>query len=203
MAARAEETGCPHHPFRYSSREVAMLLLRSSLVCAVVVVAFVACNEDRNSMGPQTPAAPTNLAMTMGTGTSSTLAGRATFVDPGDKDIDVKRRTGDWRFKMDAKPFDIAVQTIVFKPGGQSGWHSHPGPVFIQVVSGTMTFYESTDRQCRPIVRTAGQGYLDVGEYAHIARNETSSPATNVVTYFAPPGAALKIDQPKSEYCAF
>jgi len=180
-----------------------MLLLRSSLICAEVVVAFVACNEDRNSMGPQTPAAPTNLAMTMGTGTSSTLAGRATFVDPGDKDIDVKRRTGDWRFKMDAKPFDIAVQTIVFQPGGQSGWHSHPGPVFIQVVSGTMTFYESTDRQCRPIVRTAGQGYLDVGEYAHIARNETSSPATNVVTYFAPPGAALKIDQPKSEYCAF
>src|SRR5215207_9202280 len=26
-----------------------------------------------------------------------------------------------------------------FQAGGHSGWHSHPGPVFIQVLSGQMT----------------------------------------------------------------
>jgi hypothetical protein len=143
-------------------------------------------------------------SFTLGSGSTSTLLGRATFGDPAGEAFKVKRITGDWQVEVKAKPaFDLAVQTIVFQPGGQSGWHSHPGPVFIQVVSGTMTFYESDDPTCTPIVRTAGQGFLDVGEHAHIARNETSSPAQNVVTYFAPPGAALRIDQPMPGNCPF
>lgn len=97
----------------------------------------------------------------------------------------------------------MATQLITFQPGGHSGWHGHPGPVFITVMSGTMTFYESDDPTCQPIVRTAGQGYLDTGDHAHIARNETSAPAANVVTYFAPPGAALRIDKPSPGNCPF
>jgi hypothetical protein len=143
-------------------------------------------------------------SFTLGSGSASTLLGRATFGDPAGEAFKVKRMTGDWQVELKAKPaFDLAVQSIVFQPGGQSGWHSHPGPVFIQVVSGTMTFYESDDPTCTPIVRTAGQGFLDVGEHAHIARNETSSPAQNVVTYFAPPGVALRIDQPMPGNCPF
>jgi len=68
-------------------------------------------------------------------------------------------------------------------------------------MSGTMTFYESDDPTCSPIVRTAGQGYLDAGEHAHIARNESGATAINVVTYFAPVGAALRIDQPRPGNC--
>jgi quercetin dioxygenase-like cupin family protein len=64
---------------------------------------------------------------------------------------------------------------VLTHPGGHSGWHSHPGPVFIQVVSGTMTF----------------------------ARNETNAPAVNLVTYFAPPGAALRNDEPRPGNCPF
>jgi quercetin dioxygenase-like cupin family protein len=138
---------------------------------------------------------------TSGSGTQSTLVGRATFDDP----ISV-RRVGDDKWKVDikAKPaLDVAVQSIVFQPGAQSGWHSHPGPVFISVVSGTMTFYEGDDPDCEPVVRHAGEGFLDVGDHAHIARNETGEPATNVVTYFAPPGAALRIDQPAPGNCPF
>jgi hypothetical protein len=52
-------------------------------------------------------------------------------------------------------------------------------------------------------VRTAGYGYLDVGEHAHIARNETAAPAQNIVTYFAPSGAALRIDEPRPGNCPF
>jgi hypothetical protein len=143
-------------------------------------------------------------AYTLGSGSASTLLGRATFSDPSEDNFKVKRRTGHWQVEIKAKPaLDIAVQSIVFQPGSQSGWHSHPGPVFIQVVSGTMTFYESNDPKCRPIVRTAGQGYLDVGDHAHIARNETAAPAQNIVTYFAPPGAVLRIDQPNPGNCPF
>jgi len=137
---------------------------------------------------------------TTSTGTTSTLIGRATFEEA----FKVKRGVDEWEVEVEAKPaLDIAVQRIVFQPGGQSGWHSHPGPVFISVVEGTMTFYESHDPDCAPVVRHAGEGFLDVGDHAHIARNETSEPATNVVTYFAPPGAALRIDQPNPGNCPF
>lgn len=141
------------------------------------------------------------VGATPGSGTTSTLIGRATY----DEEIKVKR-TGveDWEVEVEARPaLDIAVQRIVFQPGGQSGWHSHPGPVFISVVEGTMTFYDSDDPECAPIVRHAGQGFVDVGDHAHIARNETSEPAVNVVTYLAPPAAALRIDQPKPAQCPF
>lgn len=141
------------------------------------------------------------VGATTGSGTTSVLIGRATFGDA----FKVKRAgTDDWEVEVEAKPaLDIAVQRIVFQPGGQSGWHSHPGPVFISVVEGTMTFYESNDPNCSPIVRHAGEGFLDVGDHAHIARNETSDPATNVVTYLAPPGAALRIDKPNPGNCPF
>jgi len=139
---------------------------------------------------------------TASSGSASTLLGRATFSQG--ENFKVKRITGDWHVEVKAHPeLDLAVQQIVFQPGGQSGWHSHPGPVFIQVVSGTMTFYESDDPSCTPVVRSAGQGFLDVGEHAHIARNETASAATNVVTYLAPPGAALRIDAPNPGNCPF
>ncbi len=183
-----------------------MLLLRSSCVGALLsALSVAACSDGKNTVGPNardmSPGAP---SYTMGSGSSSSLLGRATFSDPKDQNFNVKRITDDWHMEIKSKPaFDIAVQSIVFQPGGQSGWHSHPGPVFIQVVSGTMTFYMSDDPTCTPIVRSAGQGYLDLGDHAHIARNESSAPAQNVVTYFAPPGAALKIDQPRPGNCSF
>jgi hypothetical protein len=122
---------------------------------------------------------------------SSTLVGRGTYDEfkikremPG-LELDLKARTD----------VDIATQIITFKPGTDSGWHKHPGPVFISVVSGTMTFYDSDDSDCSPVVVTAGHGFVDLGLHAHIARNESGLPATNVVTYFVPVGAPLRIDQ--------
>lgn len=159
---------------------------------------LVACRDSERPA--PTAASPARPQLTLGSGSRSTLLGRATFDGP----FKVKRKTGDWEVDIHAKdPLDVAVQSITFQPGGHSGWHGHPGPVFIQVVSGTMTFYESDDPSCTPIVRTAGQGYLDTGDHAHIARNETAAPATNVVTYFAPSGAALRIDKPNPGNCPF
>jgi hypothetical protein len=133
---------------------------------------------------------------------TSTLLARGTF--PGPFTLTRQATGGAWETTVSAQPgLDVATQAITFQPGGHSGWHTHPGPVFITVVSGTMTFYESDDPSCPAIVRTAGQGYLDTGEHAHLARNETGSPAVNLVTYLAPPGATLRVDQPEPANCAF
>ena len=165
------------------------------VVALALAIPLASCDE------PNLPLAPQSISprFTASSGSVSTVIGRGTFGNP----VSVSRRTGDWKVKVESDPMDVAVQSIVFQAGGQSGWHRHPGPVFILVVEGTMTFYESDDPHCRPIVRSAGQGYLDNGAHAHIARNETQHVATNVVTYFAPPAAALRIDAPKSAYCAF
>ena len=182
-----------------------MLPLRCAPAGALALLTFLACtNTNEPRLGTERNPVPGPPSLTAGSGTTSTLLGRANFGDPADQTFKVKRLTGDWHVEIKAKPtLDLAVQSIVFQPGGQSGWHSHPGPVFIQVVSGTMTFYESDDPACTPIIRTAGQGFLDVGDHAHIARNETRAPAQNVVTYFAPPGAALRIDEPNPGNCPF
>ena len=171
-----------------------LAVIRSAAtLCAGLIALLAACEE---SAPPAGPAHEPHL--TMGTGTQSTLIGRATF-----QPFHVKRKTGGWEVDIKAKDaMDVAVQSITFQPGGQSGWHRHPGPVLIQVATGTMTFYEADDPTCTPIVRTAGEGYLDAG-HGHIARNESGAPALNVVTYFAPPGAVLRIDAPAPGNCAF
>ena len=154
------------------------------------------------------------VSATPGSGTTSTLLGRATF-----EAFDVSRRVKApkdpeerdggrtlWKVKAEAEPaLDIATQTITFAPGGQSGWHTHPGPVFIAVIEGTMTFYEGDDPDCRPMVLHAGQGFVDghTDEHPHIARNETALPAKNLVTYFVPPGAAVRTDAPNPGNCPF
>jgi hypothetical protein len=173
----------------------------SRLPVLLLFLPAIGCSSE-----PAAPAAslPLTPQFTLGSGTTSTLLGRANFGDPTGETFKVKRIFGDWHVEVKAKPtLDLAVQRIVFEPGGQSGWHTHPGPVFIQVITGTMTFYESDDPNCTPIVRSAGQGYLDLGEHAHIARNESGAIAENLVTYFAPPGAPLRIDADAPGNCPF
>lgn len=176
---------------RFALRASTMVLLAAGLA---------GCEQRDLPVAPQSvEGASIAPRYTASSGSVSTLVGRATIDNP----FNVKRKTGDWKVRVDSDPLDVAVQTIVFQPGSQSGWHMHPGPVFILVVQGTMTFYESDDPDCTPIVRTAGQGYLDSGDHAHIARNETGQESRNVVTYFAPPAATLRIDAPAPGNCPF
>jgi hypothetical protein len=167
-------------------------------------LAIVSTACDGTATEPATRAPLSGPQFTASSGSQSTLLGRANFGDPSDQRFKVKRVFGDWEAEVEATPnLDMAVQRIVFQPGGHSGWHRHPGPVFIQVVAGTMTFYESDDPACAPIVRSAGQGYLDEGEHPHIARNESEAPAENIVVYLAPEAAALRIDAADPGHCEF
>jgi quercetin dioxygenase-like cupin family protein len=184
-------------------------LFRGSCIAGLVIAgAVLACADARESdsaAGASGQAlAPTTPSFTLASGSTSTLLGRATFGTPASPEISVQRTTGTWSAKVTAGPqLDVAVQSIVFNPGAQSGWHSHPGPVFIQVVRGRLSFYESHDPSCTPTVKRAGEGFLDVGDHPHLARNETGEPAQTVVTYFAPVGAGLRIDQPRPGNCPF
>jgi quercetin dioxygenase-like cupin family protein len=107
-------------------------------------------------------------------------------------------------FKAEAKSaIDMVVRRHEYAVGATTGWHAHPYPVFITVISGTVTFYSSDDPTCTPTVVSAGQGYVDSGK-GHIGRNESGEPAVDVSVILAPVGAAFRSELPApNPYCGF
>jgi len=100
-------------------------------------------------------------------------------------------------------PIDIIVRQHDYAPGGSTGWHQHPGPIFITVTKGQLTYYEADDPTCTPHVITAGQGFVDTGD-GHIVRNETSQPAQDISVITAPVGGAFRTELPApNPYCGF
>jgi hypothetical protein len=95
---------------------------------------------------------------------------------------------------------DMVVRTFDYAPGSTTGWHIHPGPVFINVVSGAVTFYELDDPTCTPRVVTAGQGYVDTG-HGHIGRNESGLPAKDVTISIVPVGTTQLRQDIQGKYC--
>ena len=88
----------------------------------------------------------------------------------------------------------VFTQTLTIHPGGDTGWHSHPGPVLVTVKSGTFR-YQETD--CSYIDYSAGQTILDPGNgHVHIGRSVGTVDLELSVTYLIPPGVAPRIDAP-------
>jgi Cupin domain len=99
---------------------------------------------------------------------------------------------------------DVYVVDNKLEPGASTGWHSHPGPSLILVVSGTVTNYMGDDPTCTPHVYTAGTGFDDVGgSDVHILRNEGSVPAETIAVQFLPKDAVRRIDKPDPGNCQF
>ena len=163
------------------------------VACATLLIA--ACDAPSRSVEPPKTAA-SQPSQTLGQGSTPTFIGQATYQDM-DK---VKRVTPDWHVELKAKGgLEVVVRSFAYAAGSFTGWHKHPGPVLIQVVEGTVTFFEAND-PCTPIVVSAGQGYLDDGVHGHIGRNLSGAPAKDITIYLAPPGTQvpqLRIDMPE------
>ena len=86
---------------------------------------------------------------------------------------------------------------------GSTGWHAHPGPVFITVVEGTLAFYEYDDPTCTPRIVTAGQGYVDTG-HGHLGLNPTEQPALDISVILAPVAGPFRGELPApNPHCGF
>jgi quercetin dioxygenase-like cupin family protein len=90
---------------------------------------------------------------------------------------------------------DVYVVKNTILPGGHTGWHSHPGPSIISVVSGQATEYRSDDPN--GIVHAAGTAFVDEGgDHAHIMVNEGTTDLVLVAFQVLPLGAPRRIDLP-------
>jgi hypothetical protein len=126
---------------------------------------------------------------------------------------------------------DFVFQTITFQPGGHTGWHSHPGVLFVTVESGAVTRYEqrepgerndddddgggdddrvtvesgAVENNCERNTYAAGQSFIERGpRHVILVRNEGTTPAKVQIAYVVPAGtanAALRIDQPAPADC--
>jgi quercetin dioxygenase-like cupin family protein len=98
----------------------------------------------------------------------------------------------------------VVTQTITIAPGGHTGWHSHPGPVFVTIAAGTMTFYDGDDPTCPQGTYATGDSFVDQGgDHVHIARNEGNVDLVLYATYLVPVGAPIRTDAPNPGICPF
>ena len=135
------------------------------------------------------------------TGVTPTLLARGTY-QPFNVRSDPQGSIDDFRAHSTG-PIDVVVQRHDYLPGANTGWHQHPGPIFITVTSGTLTFYEYNDPTCTPHVYSQGQGFVDTGD-GHIGFNRTNQPASDVAVAIAPVGGAFRTElSAPNPYCGF
>jgi quercetin dioxygenase-like cupin family protein len=108
-----------------------------------------------------------------------------------------------WDLKLKTKAdSDVYVTRNAIAVGGQSGWHTHPGPSLITVTIGEITVYEAD--LCTPVHYSAGEGSIDLGSgHVHLIRNESGAAAETVVVQIIPKDATRRIDAPVPNNCNF
>ncbi len=87
---------------------------------------------------------------------------------------------------------DLYITQNTIQPGGQSGWHTHPGPSMVTVTEGTVTVYED---DCTSTTYSVGQTFTDLGcGDVHNLRNEAGTEAKTIAVQIVPHGATRRID---------
>ncbi|MBA3883742.1 MAG: hypothetical protein H0X73_13810 [Chthoniobacterales bacterium] len=100
---------------------------------------------------------------------------------------------------------DTVMQQIIIAPGGNSGWHLHPGPVVVLVKAGQLSYFSGDDPTCTARIYPAGQAFVEGGRgHVAFARNDGNTNLELWVTYFdVPPGGLFRIDAPAPGNCSF
>jgi len=97
---------------------------------------------------------------------------------------------------------DVYVIRNTWPVGAHSGWHTHPGPSLITVISGELTVYEADNPTCTPTVYHAGESFTDLGcGDVHLIRNEGTVCAVNMVVQIIPAGLPRRIDASQPPNC--
>ncbi len=146
--------------------------------------------------------ASTIARATTSSGLTTTILAKSTF---GEMDLNAHTLPADlWQARIQTMALsDLYVVDNKLASGGSTGWHSHPGPSLILVISGTVTNYLGDDPSCTPHVYTAGTGFVDAGGTSvHILRNQGSVQAETIAVQFLPKGAARRIE-PDPGNCPF
>lgn len=116
------------------------------------------------------------------------LTGRAVFTDDVRLKVKIKGVEGTDVVRV-ADPSRTVVARFTVQPGAQFPWHSHAGPVFVNVVQGSLVYV--TAETCEERTYGAGTAFVDPGHgHVHSAFNPSGQEVTVfVATFFEAPDA--------------
>ena len=114
------------------------------------------------------------------------LTARSVFPDEIDMKFKLKHPGGGTMvINVDDPSRTVDVKYTV-QPGAQFPWHSHYGPVIVNIVSGSLTYVPAGT--CEERTYSAGESFVDAGHgHVHTAFNPGSAPMVFIATFFEAP----------------
>jgi hypothetical protein len=97
---------------------------------------------------------------------------------------------------------DVFIQHVRLGANEATGWHTHPGPVLVEIVRGSVIFEEAAHGECKQTTYNAGGGFFDPG-FGHVHRAIAGSAGADFYPVFVlPPGSETHlIPAPAPEEC--
>jgi redox-sensitive bicupin YhaK (pirin superfamily) len=130
------------------------------------------------------------------------LSGRAVFTDDVGLKIKLKQDGQATRVVSTDDPSRTVVARFTVQPGAQFPWHTHSGPVVVNVVQGELVYVDAED--CVERSYPAGTAFMDLGHgHVHTAFNRTGAATILIATFFeAPESGPLVIPAEAPTNCA-
>src|SRR6187399_2300231 len=138
-----------------------MTMSKKTLKRMVAGVAFVACAFSAFATGTARATPPQGF-------TATNLVGPVML-----DDIHTLLETPGYGAMIKTRGHSDVYVTHLSVPGGHGGWHSHPGPSFITVKSGTASFSDECD-DFAPHAYAAGTGFVEDAGCVHLLSNQGS-----------------------------
>lgn len=111
---------------------------------------------------------------------------RSVFPDDVDLKIRLKEDGGATDVVNQGDPSRTVVVKYTVQPGAQFPWHSHAGPVVVNIVTGALTYIPAEN--CANRTYEAGEAFVDPGHgHVHSALNPTGAPTVFYATFFGAP----------------
>ena len=119
---------------------------------------------------------------------AETLSARSVFPDLIDMKLKLKMHHGGTTVINVDDPSRTVVVRYTVQPGAQFPWHSHRGPVVVNIISGSLTYVPAGS--CHERTFTMGQAFVDPGPgHIHTAYNPGTEPTVFIATFLEAPEA--------------
>lgn len=113
------------------------------------------------------------------------LTARSVFPDEIDMKIKLREDGRTTVIHVDDPSRTVDVRYTV-QPGAQFPWHSHRGPVLVNIISGALTYLSA--ETCGERTYSSGQAFIDPGHgHVHTAYNHGTEPVVFIATFFEAP----------------
>ena len=147
----------------------------AALATALIAVVLIGANVLPSAAQQPPPPIATEL-----------LTGRAVFTDDVDLKLKIKFDGNATRVVNARDPSRTLVARFTVQPGAQFPWHSHAGPVIVNVTRGELVYVDADD--CKERAYPAGTAFVDAGHgHTHTAFNATDEETVIVATFYEAP----------------